>query len=129
MIGLSGGRDAARASSGCSNTCAASSAFGFAAVSISRTTGAANLQSLADRVGPWSGDKPRQGALPSEGFAQKFAARPLWRIDRKRLGHGEQTATPWPQLWIRKTVPGAHSAGGRRMKREDSQCGWHIDGG
>src|SRR5436305_6647389 len=86
MIGSSADRDVARASSGCSSTCAASRGFGFAAVSTLRTTGTANSQSVADepkgkRLA--SADRlsmeRRQAAAKFlanwRGFAEKLAAR------------------------------------------------------
>ena len=56
----------------------------------------------AAATSPWGIDKPRQGALPSVAFAQKFAV----RASGQSPGFGEgETESLCPQLWMQETVP------------------------
>src|SRR5215470_9353800 len=56
----------------------------------------------AAATSPWGVDKPRQGALPSVAFAQKFAV----RASGQSPGFGEgETESLCPQLWMQETVP------------------------
>src|SRR5438309_2202361 len=112
MIGSSADRDAARASSGCSSTCATSRGFGFAAVSTLRTTGTANSQSVADELKgktagicgpPHRGASTSRGKVPCHwrGFAEKLAAR------SKHFGRGGQNQGRMAAVVALKKVHGS----------------------
>src|SRR5437667_5409504 len=125
MIGSSADRDAARVSSGCSSTCAASRGFGFAAVSTLRTTGTANLQSVADEPkgkrlaagicgAPHHGASTSRGKVPChwQGFAEKLAAR------SKHFGRGGRNQGRMAAVVALKKVHGERKTGGHRVNRE-----------
>jgi hypothetical protein len=64
---------------------------------INRSRTGALRRDLRTAASPWSVDKPRQGALPSVAFAEKFAV----GANGQSPGFvGGETGSVWPQLWI-----------------------------
>src|SRR5207249_1299167 len=105
MIGSSADRDVARASSGCSSTCVASRGFGFAAVSTLRTTGTANLQSVADEPKRKRLASAHRLTMERRQAAVKFLAiggdlRRSWPHGANTLAAEGETKGGWPRLWL-----------------------------